>query len=125
MGSLPNAKKLPVIDLCLNNLDSSSSSWVTKCDQVTRALEEYGCFIAVYDGISHELYDAIVVASQEVFDLPVERKVLNTEDKQGHGYLGPSPRMPLFERLSIENATTRQGAETFTKLMWPSGNPSF
>ncbi|GKG40847.1 hypothetical protein Tco_0470059, partial [Tanacetum coccineum] len=61
----------------------------------------------------------------EVFDLPVEKKVLNTRDAAGHGYLGRSPTMPLFERLSIENATTPQGAETFTKLMWPSGNPSF
>ncbi|GKA17953.1 probable 2-oxoglutarate-dependent dioxygenase AOP1 [Tanacetum coccineum] len=121
MGSLPKAKQqLPVIGLCLNNLDSSSS-----CDEVTRALEEYGCFIAVYDGISQELYDATVVASQQVFDLPVEKKVLNTRDAAGHGYLGQLPTMPLFERLSIEDATTPQGAQTFTKLMWPSGNPTF
>ncbi|GJW56090.1 putative oxoglutarate/iron-dependent dioxygenase [Tanacetum coccineum] len=121
MGSLPKAKQqLPVISLCLNNLDSSSS-----CDEVTRALEEYGCFIAVYDGVSQELYDATVVASQQVFDLPVEKKALNIRDAAGHGYLGQLPTMPLFERLSIEDATTPQGAQTFTKLMWPSGNPTF
>ncbi|KAM0060268.1 putative isopenicillin N synthase [Helianthus debilis subsp. tardiflorus] len=32
---------------------------------------------------------------------------------------------PLYESLGIENATTTEAAETFTKLMWPSGNQSF
>ncbi|XP_076952037.1 putative 2-oxoglutarate-dependent dioxygenase AOP1 [Bidens hawaiensis] len=116
---------LPVINLSTNNSNLSSSSWATTCGEVTRALEEYGCFIAEYDGVSSQLHDAIFVASQQVLDLPHEVKTLNTSDEAGHGYVGKLPLNPSFERLSIENATTKQGVEMFTKLMWPFGNDPF
>ncbi|PWA97453.1 hypothetical protein CTI12_AA007120 [Artemisia annua] len=47
MGTLPQAKHLPVIDLRLENLNPTSSTLVTTCGEVMRALEEYGCFIAM------------------------------------------------------------------------------
>ncbi|KAI3521646.1 hypothetical protein L1887_11118 [Cichorium endivia] len=117
--------KLPVIDLSLKNLNPTSSSWITKCDEVMGALEKHGCFIAMYDGVSQELEDRIFLASQELFNLPTEVKVLNTSDTPYHGYGGQNPLMPLYESLGIENATTTEGAEIFTKLMWPFGNESF
>ncbi|KAI3521647.1 hypothetical protein L1887_11119 [Cichorium endivia] len=117
--------KLPVIDLSVKNLNPSSSSWITKCDEVISALEEHGCFIAMYDGVSQELHDAIFLASGNLFDLPIEVKVLNTSDTPSHGYVGQEPIVPLYEGLGIESATTAEGAERFTKLMWPSGNESF
>ncbi|KAI3766679.1 hypothetical protein L2E82_16748 [Cichorium intybus] len=119
--------KLPVIDLSLKNINPTSNSWITKCDEVTGALEEHGCFIATYDGVSQELEDRIFLASQELFNLPTEVKVLNTSDIDTpyDGYVGQIPVMPLYESLGIENATTTEGAENFTKLMWPSGNESF
>lgn len=125
MGSLKQPPKLPVIDLSAKNLNPNSSSWVTTCSEVTRALEEYGCFIAMYDGVSQQLHDAIFIASQELFDLPTEVKILNISDTPSHGYVGQIPVVPLYEGLGIENATTTEGAEKFTKLMWPSGNQSF
>lgn len=125
MGSLTQPK-LPVIDFSVKNLKSTtSSSWVTTCGDVMRALEEYGCFIAMYDGVSQELHDAIFFASKDLFDLPTEVKVQNTSDTPSHGYVGQEPVVPLYEGLGIENATTAEGAERFTKLMWPSGNQSF
>ncbi|KAI3761542.1 hypothetical protein L1987_51960 [Smallanthus sonchifolius] len=124
MGS--SAKhKLPVIDLSSKNLNLNSSSWVTKCGEVRRALEEYGTFIAIYDGVSRELRDAILLASNELFDLPTEVKVLNVLDTPYNGYIGNQHFNPLYESLGIENAITTQGVESFTKLMWPSGNQSF
>ncbi|XP_022005972.2 probable 2-oxoglutarate-dependent dioxygenase AOP1 [Helianthus annuus] len=33
--------------------------------------------------------------------------------------------MPLYVRLSIENATTAKGVQGFAKLMWPNGNDTF
>ncbi|KAI3522200.1 hypothetical protein L1887_11684 [Cichorium endivia] len=117
--------KLPVIDFTVKNLDPTSRSWITKCDEVTVALEEHGCFIAMYDGVSQELEDAIFLATQELFNLPTEVKVLNTSNAPYHGYIGQIPTMPLYESLGIENTTTTEGAEIFTKLMWPSGNESF
>ncbi|KAI7752047.1 hypothetical protein M8C21_009228 [Ambrosia artemisiifolia] len=124
MGSLQQAN-LPVIEFSVKQLDPASSSWVTKCGEVTRALEEYGCFMATYDGVSQELHDAIFLASQELFDLPTEVKVLNTSDTPSHGYVGQIPIIPLYESLGIENATTTHGVERFTKLMWPSGKDDF
>ncbi|XP_076936749.1 deoxypodophyllotoxin synthase-like [Bidens hawaiensis] len=114
---------LPIINLSVNELNSSL--WATTCRKVTHALEEYGCFIAKYDGVSSQLHDAIFVASQQVLDLPHEVKMLNTSEEAGHGYMGKFPENPSFERLSIENATTKEGVEMFTKLMWPSGNDTF
>ncbi|KAJ0709542.1 putative oxoglutarate/iron-dependent dioxygenase, non-heme dioxygenase domain-containing protein [Helianthus annuus] len=116
---------LPVINVSVKDLNSDSSSWAKTCDEVVRALEEYGCFIAVYDGVSSQLHDAIFAASQQVLDLPYEVKILNTSDGAGHGYFGQSPKNPGFERLTIEKATTKEGVEAFTKLMWPSGNDTF
>ncbi|PWA73281.1 oxoglutarate/iron-dependent dioxygenase [Artemisia annua] len=125
MGTLPQAKHLPVIDLRLEHLNSTSSTWVTTCGEVMRALEEYGCFIAMYDGVSQGLHDAIFHASQQLFDLPTEVKALDTAYPPSHGYIGARPGAPFYEGLGIQNATTKQGIERFEKLMWPSGNPSF
>lgn len=124
MGSLTQPK-LPVIDLSVNNSNPTSSSWITKCNEVMGALEEHGCFIAMYDGVSHKLHDAIFLASRDLFDLPTEVKILNTSNTPSHGYVGQEPIVPLYEGLGIEDATTKEGAERFTKLMWPSGNESF
>ncbi|XP_076937319.1 deoxypodophyllotoxin synthase-like [Bidens hawaiensis] len=124
MGS-STQPKLPVIDLSLKSLNLHSSSWVTKCGEVRRALEEFGCFIAVFDGVSRELRDATFLASQELFDLPTEVKALNVLSTPYNGYIGQQPMVPLYESLGIENTTTNEGVESFIKLMWPSGNQSF
>ncbi|CAH1428071.1 unnamed protein product [Lactuca virosa] len=93
--------------------------------QAMHALEEHGVFIATYNGVPQELEDAIFLASQDVFDLPTEVKVLSTSDTPYHAYSGKTPVMPLYESIGIENATTTEGVEFFTKLMWPSGNENF
>ncbi|KAD4889262.1 hypothetical protein R6Q59_033866 [Mikania micrantha] len=124
MGSLQQPN-LPVIQFSVKESNPDSSSWVTKCAEVTHALEECGCFIATYDGVSQELHDAIFLATQELFELPTEVKVLNTSDTPSHGYVGQIPVIPLYEGLGIENATTAHGVQRFTKLMWPSGKDSF
>ncbi|KAM0015026.1 putative isopenicillin N synthase [Helianthus debilis subsp. tardiflorus] len=58
--------------------------------------------------------DAIFLASQELFNLPTEVKALNI-----------LAMLPLYESLGIEDVTTTDVSESFTKLMWPSGNQSF
>ncbi|CAH1422742.1 unnamed protein product [Lactuca virosa] len=117
--------KLSVIDFSLKNLIPNSSSWNTTCSEAMHALEEHGVFIATYDGVSQELDDAIFLASRDVFDLPTKVKVLSTSDTPYHAYSGKTPIMPLYESIGIENATTTEGVEFFTKLMWPSGNENF
>ncbi|KAI3683431.1 hypothetical protein L1987_83934 [Smallanthus sonchifolius] len=117
--------KIRVIDFSVENLNLGSSAWMKTCDEVVRALEEHGCFIASYDRVSQEVHNAAFVASQEVHDLPVEVKVQNTLDAQGYGYVAQEANTPLYIRLSIENATTEQGVEEFAKLMWPSPYDTF
>ncbi|KAI7985488.1 hypothetical protein LOK49_LG14G01825 [Camellia lanceoleosa] len=48
MGSLTQ-HKLPIIDFTKENLKPGTSSWDKTSKQVLSALEEYGCFVAVYD----------------------------------------------------------------------------
>ncbi|KAL3528821.1 hypothetical protein ACH5RR_008143 [Cinchona calisaya] len=122
MGSVKQHSQLPIIDFTKKTLDLSSSSWKSTSEEVVRALEEYGCFIAIYDKVSLELHQVIFGASQELFDLPTETKVLNTSDSPSHGYIGQVAKIPLLEALGIENATTLEGVQKFTNVFWPNGN---
>ncbi|KAI3756816.1 hypothetical protein L1987_56639 [Smallanthus sonchifolius] len=93
--------KLPVINM--EDLKPETESWVTTSHKVRRTLEEYGCFMAVYGGFSHqqvnkEVYDD---ALKPLFDLPVETKMKNTSDKPFHGYLGPFRTRPLYEAWEL------------------------
>ncbi|KAK2984903.1 hypothetical protein RJ640_008668 [Escallonia rubra] len=124
MGSLTQ-HKLPVIDLTEENLKSTSDSWLTICKNVTRALEEYGCFTAVYDKVSVDLHNAVFHALEELFDLPTETKVQNKSKKPLYGYVGQIPFIPLYESMGIDDSNTPEGIQNFTKVMWPSGNESF
>lgn len=117
--------KLPVIDFSPENLKLGTSYWASACDNVRKALEEYGCFVASYDKFSLELHDAVFQSLEEVFDLPSETKVHNTSDKPYHGYFGQNPFMPLNESMGIEDAQILSRIQSFTNLMWPSGNESF
>ncbi|KAL3528816.1 hypothetical protein ACH5RR_008138 [Cinchona calisaya] len=87
--------KLPVIEFTKENLDPNFNSWISTRENV------------------------------ELFDLPIETKVLDTSEYPGHGFLGQQPLVPLYETLGIENATTPHGVHKFTNLMWPNGNDSF
>lgn len=124
MGSI-SQPKLPIIDLSIKNLTPSSSSWVTTCAEVVRALEEFGCFIAIYDGVSQDLHDEIFRDSKQLLDLPTEVKVQNIVDTPTQGYVGQLANIPLIESLGIEHPLTKEGPEGFAKIMWPSGNQRF
>ncbi|KAM7483698.1 hypothetical protein LguiB_008281 [Lonicera macranthoides] len=124
MGS-PTSPDLPVIEFSMKNLQPGTSTWLSTSKDVVRALEDYGSFIAMYDKFSIDQREAIFQSSEELFDLPTETKILNTSDTPSHGYVGQEPIIPLYEGLGIENATTLEGAQSFTNLMWPSGNPQF
>ncbi|KAI3455376.1 hypothetical protein Pfo_012039 [Paulownia fortunei] len=124
MGSFANPT-LPIIDFSEKNLDPGSLSWLSTSKDVVRALEDYGCFIAIYSKFSLEMHEAIFRATEELFDLPTDVKIQNTSDTPSHGYVGLEPVIPLYEGLGIENATTPEGVERFTSLLWPSGNDRF
>ncbi|KAG2723017.1 hypothetical protein I3843_02G131300 [Carya illinoinensis] len=117
--------KVPIIDFSNDKLKPGTNFWSSTCKDVRRALEEYGSFIAVYDKVTKVLEKAIHDAGKEFFDLPIETKVKNTPERTYHGYVGDIPVIPLHESTGIDNATTLEGTQKFTNLMWPNGNEHF
>lgn len=121
MGSELQAE-LPVIDFSSENLKPGTSSWVSTCKEVQRALEDYGCFVLVYNKLTSELRNEVFGALEKLFDLPTETKMRNKYEKPLNGYVGQIPKLPLHESMGIDNATTLEGTQSFTNLMWPNGN---
>ncbi|MFS7932871.1 putative oxoglutarate/iron-dependent dioxygenase, non-hem dioxygenase domain-containing protein [Helianthus anomalus] len=122
MGFLEQPK-IPVINMV--DMKQNTGFLASARDEVRHALEEYGCFLVVCDGITEEVNKEIFDSLKNLFDLPTETKVKNTSDKAYHGYVGQIPFLPLLESLGIENATSVHGVNSFTNIMWPSGNDSF
>ncbi|KAL8458117.1 hypothetical protein ACS0TY_035848 [Phlomoides rotata] len=116
---------LPTINFSEKNLDYGSASWLSTAKGVVGALEDYGCFIAIYTKFSVDSHEAIFEASHELFDLPSDVKTRNISDTPSHGYVGQESIIPLYEGLGFENATTEEGVNKFTSLLWPSGNDRF
>ncbi|KAI3803421.1 hypothetical protein L1987_31572 [Smallanthus sonchifolius] len=124
MGSL-SLPKLFVVDFTRENIKPGSSAWSSTCNEIRVALENHGCFIALYDGVPSKLEESVFQAAEELFDLPTETKMKNIVEKPYHGYVGQIPFVPLHEGLGIDYATEFEGVQSFTDLMWPKGNPSF
>ncbi|KAJ9557994.1 hypothetical protein OSB04_012608 [Centaurea solstitialis] len=122
MGFLAEPK-IPVIDIV--DMRNSTSCRELVCSEVRHALEEYGCFFVVCDGITEDLNRAVFDGIETLFDLPMETKIKNTSDKAYHGYIGQLPFLPLLESMGIEHAASALGVHSFTNIMWPSGNDIF
>ncbi|GMY34125.1 putative 2-oxoglutarate-dependent dioxygenase AOP1.2 [Fagus crenata] len=117
--------KLPVLDFSSENLKPGTSPWLSKNKEVRQALEDYGCFVVLYDKVPSDLRNDVFGALEELFDLPTEIKLKNKYEKPLNGYVGQIPKLPLHESMGIDNATSLEGTQTFTNLMWPSGNDRF
>ncbi|KAI3707991.1 hypothetical protein L2E82_36974 [Cichorium intybus] len=123
MGFLEQPK-IPVIDM-VDIKQCTSSSRALACSEVRHALEEYGCFLVVCDAVTKEVSREVFDALETLFDLPLETKVKNTSDKAYHGYVGQIPFLPLLEGMGIEHPTSVNAVNSFTNVMWPSGNDNF
>lgn len=73
--------QLPVINFSKQDLKPGSQEWDLLKSQVRQALEEYGCFEALFDKASLELRNAVFEGLEELFDLPLQAKMLNVSDK--------------------------------------------
>ena len=125
MGSLVQEPKLPVLTFSKETLKPGTECWDLARKDVQRAFEEYGCFVVSYDRISSELRNAMFGALEELFDLPTQTKMTNKYEKPLNGYVGQNPVVPLHESMGIDAATTKEGTQLFTNLMWPQGNERF
>nr|GLL35183.1 probable 2-oxoglutarate-dependent dioxygenase AOP1 [Ipomoea trifida] len=125
MGSL-TPFKLPVIDFTKEDMKPGTDSWVSARRESVSALEEYGCFVALYDNkVLADVHERVFKGLVELFDLPTNVKVQNKSTKPLYGYVGQIPIVPLYESMGIDHANTLQGIQSFTKLMWPHGNHDF
>ncbi|KAF8074216.1 hypothetical protein N665_1119s0002 [Sinapis alba] len=127
MGTtVKSSSKVPVLDLTSRqDLKPNTSTWRSISREACEALEEYGCFVALYDGVTQQIDESIFAAAKELFDLPTETKMKNVNEKPYHGYVGQMPVIPLHEGLGIDYVTNKGEAQRFTHLMWPQGNHQF
>ncbi|KAJ1429094.1 Oxoglutarate/iron-dependent dioxygenase [Sesbania bispinosa] len=117
--------KLPAIDFTNLKLEANSPNWEAVKSQVHKALVEYGCFEAIFDKVPLDLRKAIFGALEELFDLPLQTKLLNVSKKPYHGYVGQYPMVPLYESMGIDDANVTDKVESMANILWPDGNPSF
>nr|XP_043623203.1 probable 2-oxoglutarate-dependent dioxygenase AOP1 [Erigeron canadensis] len=116
--------QLPTIDFSvLNNQKLDARVYDSMKTEVLEALQKYGCFQASIDGITPELQKSVYGAAKHLFDLPLETKNKNVSTGMFIGYMGNSPRLPLYESMGIEEPYIAEKVENFTNLMWPHGNP--
>lgn len=116
---------IPVVEFSHGNLKPGTESWSQASKIIMEALEAHGCFIAEYRDVSLELHDTIFGVTEELFNLPHETKIKNTNLKPSHGYIAKVPGTPLLEALNIDHAETLEECRNFTELMWPAGNDRF
>ncbi|KAL5550750.1 hypothetical protein UlMin_000926 [Ulmus minor] len=109
----------------LSNLKAGSPSWNSVSNQIRQALEEYGCFEAIFPQVSPQLHEKVFSLSKALFELPLETKRKITSEEPYRGYIPPNPLMPLYESLAIDYATSIQNTHKFLDLLWPAGKDNF
>ncbi|KAI5675167.1 hypothetical protein M9H77_06117 [Catharanthus roseus] len=117
--------KLPIIDFSSEDLKPGTPIWESAKIEVRKALEEYGCFEALFDKIPLQLRKSLFEGLADLFDLPLQTKIKNSSKKPFHGYVGQYPIAPLYESMGVEEPTETVKVESFTELMWPQGHPTF
>ncbi|KAL3631839.1 hypothetical protein CASFOL_024823 [Castilleja foliolosa] len=114
---------LPIINF--SNLKQQTPTWELVKTQTLKALQEYGCFEAVFDEIPLNLRKSTIDGLKPLFNLPLENKLRNKSNMPYHGYVGQYAMVPLYESLGIADALSHGQIDTFTNLLWPQGNPVF
>lgn len=117
--------KLPVIDFSNLGQNPDTPEWDLVKVQVQQALEEFGCFEALFNKVPLELRKSLLGAIEELFDLPLQTKLRNLSKKPYHGYVGQYPMVPLYESMGIDDANISENVHSLTNIFWPEGNPSF
>ncbi|MCD7468348.1 hypothetical protein HAX54_006425 [Datura stramonium] len=119
--------KIPTIVFSKAELKPGTSQWDSTRVQVFQALQEYGCFEAIYDNVvPSEIRESMFGTLKQIFEFPIETKLKNLSNKPLQGYLGQIPQLPLYESLSISDLLQSQSVESFVNIFWPhDGNPDF
>ncbi|CAH8358526.1 unnamed protein product [Eruca vesicaria subsp. sativa] len=107
--------QLPVIDFSDQTLIPGTSKWDKVKADVRKALEDYGCFEALFDKVSVELDKSVFEAMEELFDLPVQTKQRHVSSKPFHGYLNYN----VCQSFGISDANLVEKVNEFTQQLWP------
>ncbi|KAF8034410.1 hypothetical protein BT93_C0648 [Corymbia citriodora subsp. variegata] len=125
MGSI-STLKLPLIDLSALDGSKPGTPWDALQSQVRQALEEFGCFEALYDKMTLKLHNDVLQELDGLFELPTDAKrQFNFPDKPYVGYLANPPLAPIYEAFAIGYAPNSGSIERLRDLMWPKGNTRF
>ncbi|WCJ40646.1 2-oxoglutarate (2OG) and Fe(II)-dependent oxygenase superfamily protein [Euphorbia peplus] len=124
MGS-ENIENVPEIDL--SDLQPGSPEWEEARTHVWKAVVEYGCFRIVFRNIPVELRNDILSDQKELFELPLETKLLNNEvcEFPFGGYIGKSPFTPLYESIGFDNPFKFDMVEKLINALLPPARPHF
>ncbi|KAF3627751.1 putative 50S ribosomal protein L6, chloroplastic-like [Capsicum annuum] len=103
--------KLPIIDFRKGELKEGSEEWISLREQVYKALEEYGCFEALLDGVPKEnLYEKL----EQLYNLPnLDTKFEIPQTLSSSGYFKDNPLVPLYERMVIQHVLSPGVIENF------------
>ncbi|EOA38798.1 hypothetical protein CARUB_v10011074mg [Capsella rubella] len=113
---------LPIINFSSPDLKPENPEWDLVRSQVRKALEEYGCFEALFDGPFMELRKAVLSeVSKEVFDMPLETKQGTKTDIHYEGYL-TIPRVPSQEGMGFYGVDDPNVVNDLIHKLWPQGN---
>ncbi|XP_002517545.2 probable 2-oxoglutarate-dependent dioxygenase AOP1 [Ricinus communis] len=125
MGSDNSLNNLPEIDL--SGLERGTLEWDYAKSKLWKAVEHYGCFRVVFRKIPKELPDAILSELRELFDLPLETKLLNNDISElaYGGYVGISPFGPLYESIGFDDPFKMEKIEKLISTLLPPGKPDF
>ena len=126
MGREEEPKHLPVINFTKEDLKPGTNAWISTSQSVKQALEEYGCFVAIFHKFaSPDLRNGLFNSMKELFDLPDEIKLENKyEGIPLKGYVGQNPKIPLHESFGIDQGTSPE-VKSFAHRLWPQGNDQF
>ncbi|XP_056162129.1 probable 2-oxoglutarate-dependent dioxygenase AOP1 [Syzygium oleosum] len=126
MSSIPTLK-LPLIDL--SKLDGSkpgTGRWDSLLCQVRRALEEFGCFEALYDKMTLELHNDMFQELEELLELPTDvKRRFVVPEKRFNGYHTNPPQAPPYEAFGMDYGPNSGSINRLADLMWPEGNTRF
>ncbi|XP_059664633.1 probable 2-oxoglutarate-dependent dioxygenase AOP1 [Cornus florida] len=115
---------LPVIDFS-DELKAGTPEWDSVRARVQQALQEYGCFQALFNKVPSQLRKSMFGAIEEIFELPLETKsrIISSKTSFG-GYTAQSPTAP-WESMTIGDVHIPEYVTSFTNLLWPEGDPTF
>ncbi|KAI6681774.1 hypothetical protein NL676_035655 [Syzygium grande] len=119
-----SALKLPLIDL--SELDGSKPGTGRRDSlqsQVRHALEEFGCFEALYDKMTSKLDNDVFQELEKLLELPTDvKRRFDILDKPYFGYLANLPRHVAF---GVDYTSNSSSIKNLTDPMWPEGNTRF